>query len=349
MDITSRDNLVVKVYVIGYSERGESIFIVFLDKGDNNKLLYSIVIDSFKYKGEHKTLDIMDNYGLKDRKVDMLVWSHPDYDHTYGLNEILNSYCCEETMVILPYDLNGAAWNKVNYNKEDKHLVDTILGLTKRKFLSHETISVIKDEPQPVKHLTFCDSFGNLGVQIDALSPHGSKINYKLENNVMIHKNDLSISLLISIGNKEARHKLLFLADTENDEIDMLYPIAFKQPLFTKIPHHSSSTSDHLSVMIKTSDSFPTRKPVLACTTIYKRQGLPEPDVVKQYKECFHQLDWTGTSKSQQKNYGYVEYTFDIYDKQSVEVKHHGHASVINDATMDEIKRTFVKKKVNSN
>lgn len=338
----------VKVYVIGYSERGESILIVFLDKGDNNKLLYSIVIDSFKYKGVHKTLDIMERYGLKDRKVDMLVWSHPDYDHTYGLNEILNYYCSEDTIVILPYDLNGAAWNKVNYNKEDKHLIDTVLGLTKRKFLSHETISVIKDESQPVKHLSFSDAFGNLDVQIDALSPHGSKINYKLEKNATIHKNDLSISLQISIGNKDGRHKLLFLADTENDEIDMLNPEAFDQPLLTKLPHHSSSSSDHLPVRFKMRDTFASRKPVLACTTIFKRQGLPEPDMVKQYRECFCQLDWTGTSKSSQKNYGYVEYTFDIYDKQSVEVKHHGHASVINNATMDEINKVFVRKKVNS-
>ena len=57
--ISSRNNLIVKVFVIGYSLRGESILILFLDKGSDNKVLYAMVIDSFKYKSENKTLDIM--------------------------------------------------------------------------------------------------------------------------------------------------------------------------------------------------------------------------------------------------------------------------------------------------
>lgn len=40
--------LIVKVFVIGYRERGESIVILFLE---GNNVLYSIVIDSYKPKG----------------------------------------------------------------------------------------------------------------------------------------------------------------------------------------------------------------------------------------------------------------------------------------------------------
>ena len=112
--ISSRDNLIVKVYIIGYSLRGESILILFLDKGDNLKVLYSIVIDSFKYKGEHKTLDIMDDYNLKVLKLNMLIWSHPDFDHTLGLKEIIQNYCDENTQVVLPYGMTGDDWNKRN-------------------------------------------------------------------------------------------------------------------------------------------------------------------------------------------------------------------------------------------
>lgn len=75
MGISDRSNLLVLVYVIGYSERGESILILFVDKGDDNRVLYSLVIDSFKYKGIHKTIELMDQYGIKDKKLNMLIWS----------------------------------------------------------------------------------------------------------------------------------------------------------------------------------------------------------------------------------------------------------------------------------
>ena len=70
-------------------------------------------IDSFKYKGEHRTISILDDYGIKETKLDMLVWSHPDIDHSFGMLDLLNEYCGDKTRVVLPYDLNGKAWNKV--------------------------------------------------------------------------------------------------------------------------------------------------------------------------------------------------------------------------------------------
>lgn len=39
--------LIVKIFVIGYRERGESIVILFFDK---TNVVYSIVIDSYKAK-----------------------------------------------------------------------------------------------------------------------------------------------------------------------------------------------------------------------------------------------------------------------------------------------------------
>ena len=72
MNISDRRNLVVKVYVIGYSNRGESICILFLDAGYNNKVLYSIVIDCFKYKGENKTIDILGQWGISKNNDKLL-------------------------------------------------------------------------------------------------------------------------------------------------------------------------------------------------------------------------------------------------------------------------------------
>ena len=201
INISDRRNLLIKVYVIGYPNRGESICILFLDAGYDNKVLYSIVIDSFKYKGLNETLEILKQWGIDKEKLNMLVWSHPDYDHTYGINEIINKFCNENTMVILPYDLNGELWNKVKYNREDKNIDQNILKLTRRKYKSHETACVPEKMFVPFKNLVFNDLIGDLSTTIQAVSPHGSRINYLLESHSEIHKNDLSLCLQIDIGN----------------------------------------------------------------------------------------------------------------------------------------------------
>lgn len=339
--ISSRSNLIVKVFVIGYSLRGESIMILFLDQGNDNKVLYSIVIDSFKYKREHKILDFMDEYNLNEQKLNMLVWSHPDYDHTYGLNEIIRKYCNENTQVVLPYGMTGEDWNKISFNREDKKLVKSVEELTKRRKLSFESASVSQGGINSLNQLVLRDYFGILEIGFATLSPHSSKINYLRQNQQEIKKNSFSISMLIQIGNG-AKYNLLFLADTENEEIDMMYSQALERPLLVKIPHHTSSTSNHLPERI--SEINTDNKPLLACTTIYKFHKLPEPELLQLYKDLFIQTDWTGTSNSKNINYGCIEYSFDLYDKRCVEVSHHGHASIVDDNCMEKINNTFKKK-----
>lgn len=339
--ISDRSNLIFRVYVIGYSVRGESILILFADKGEEDRIIYSIVIDSFKYKGEHKTLDIMNEYNLKEKKLDMLIWSHPDYDHTYGLNEIINNYCSENTQVVLPYDLNGKAWNKVDYNKEDKNLVDKILKLTERKYKSHDTANASDYLYHPLVDITLEDGLGILPISVWALSPHSTRINYLLEKHATMHKNDLSISLMVGIG-KDNANKFLFFADVENDDVDLFYPQAFEEPHFVKIPHHGSSSSDLLPKKLVCP---PTKLPV-ACVTIYKSQKLPEIEVLQKYCSIFQQVDCTGRSNAKTVNYGYAQYDFDLYDTQQVSVKHYGHAKTVDSQYLKDLGK-LIPQKVN--
>ena len=337
ISISDRRNLLIKVYVIGYSNRGESICILFLDAGYDNKVLYSIVIDSFKYKGLNETVEILNQCGIDKEKLNMLVWSHPDYDHTYGINEIINKFCNENTMVILPYDLNGEVWNNVKYNREDKNIVQNILKLTRRKYKSHETTCVPEKMFVPFKNLVFNDLIGDLSATIQAVSPHGSRINYLLESHSEIHKNDLSLCLQIDIGN-EYKYSLVFLSDIENDGIEMLYPKCYESPVFIKIPHHASSTSNKFCNMISSLEE----KPYIACTTIYKSQKLPEKELLKEYRKNVRQVDCTGFSRSGKQNYGLIEYTFDFYNDFKITVQHEGHASIVDDTFLEKI--TYKKK-----
>lgn len=298
-----------------------------------------MVVDSFKYKKEHKTIDIMDKYNLKENKLDMLVWSHPDYDHTYGLTDILHYYCSDKTTVILPYDLNGEAWNKIDYNKEDKKLVSKILQLTERKFKSHDTATASDYLYHPLIEITLEDGVGKLPIRLWALSPHSSRINYLLETHALMHKNDLSITLMVGIG-KDNANKFLFFSDTEKDDVELLYDQAFDKPQFVKIPHHGSSSTDNLPQKIV----CPPSKLPIACTTIYKAQKLPEVDVLKMYCAKFQQVDCTGRSNAKTMNYGYAQYDFDLYDTQCVTVKHYGHAKTVDLQYLNDLSKLIPQK-----
>lgn len=340
MLISDRRNLIIKVYVIGYPNKGESICVFFLDAGYDNKVLYSIVIDCFKYKGINKTIEILEQWGIsKDKdKLNMLIWSHPDYDHTFGLDTVIYNCCDENTQVILPYDLNGKVWNKINYNKDDKKIVEKILGLTKRRYLSHETACVPKNSYVRFDQLDFNDLLGVLYADVYAISPHGARINYLLETNKEIHKNDLSTGICIDVGN-EYKYRFVFLSDMENEDIKQLYSKSYEDPVFIKIPHHTSSTSDKYLDLISCLDE----KPYIACTTIYKSQKLPEKNLLTEYRNHVQQADCTGFSKNKNQNYGYVEYTFDFYNENTIKVNHEGHARIVNDEFLSTIKHKKTK------
>lgn len=322
--ISNRRNLLVKVFVFGYPLRGESILVLFVDK-QNNKVLYSIVIDSFKYRGVNKTVDIMSSIGLEKQKIDMLIWSHPDYDHTYGIDSILNNYCDADTMVVLPLNINGKDWHKVSYNRDDKKIMQDIINLTKGKKFSHETISVCRC-PQGIIEIVFFDDLEDLPVKISALSPHGRLVNGYLNGSPKkIHKNALSLSIMIEVG----EHKFLFMSDIENAEISEINSKFVKDPVFIKIPHHTSKTSILLlKKIIESSDE----RPYISCTTVYRRHKLPEEELLGYYKGISYQVDCTGFAVGNEKVFGYIEYTFDLYDEKVIYVSHKGHSKIVDNS-----------------
>lgn len=89
-NVSTCENLLIIIFVIGYKKRGESIVVLFLDKSSNT-VIYSIIIDSFKYCNINKTIEILNSYNIES--IDILCWSHPDLDHTWGIDELLKVYC----------------------------------------------------------------------------------------------------------------------------------------------------------------------------------------------------------------------------------------------------------------
>jgi beta-lactamase superfamily II metal-dependent hydrolase len=96
MPITEKDEM--KLKIIGYKRQGESILLTIGNKVNGfNK--FAGVIDCFKTTSNFITKKLLDDYGIN--KLDFICWTHPDWDHTYGLSSLLK-YINNNTVFILP-------------------------------------------------------------------------------------------------------------------------------------------------------------------------------------------------------------------------------------------------------
>lgn len=223
--VDDKDALVVRVHVIGYKSMGESILITLWDT-KLKKAHYSVVIDIFERKDSNRilvnrTFDLLDAYGYgTDRKVEMVCWSHPDDDHSRGLDKLLNDYCDGNTRIFVPYFYHDQDFSKVRQNKKDKDFLITILNLNSQRKLSCNPTSVPESEASGMETLEiFSAQMGMeekpVVVRFEALSPTGSVLTEKVLNRGNLGKNELAIVVVMTIGEE----KLVFGSDIMNEEI----------------------------------------------------------------------------------------------------------------------------------
>ena len=93
-------NLYLEVYLLGYPGQGESILFLIKTIEDKDVILYSGVIDSYENNGTNKTIELLECLNIK--KLNFLCWTHPDIDHSLGIDTILQRYTNKETRVVLP-------------------------------------------------------------------------------------------------------------------------------------------------------------------------------------------------------------------------------------------------------
>lgn len=313
INVSACKNLLIKVFIIGYKKRGESIVILFTDKSTNN-VIYSIVIDSFKHNNVNKTIDILNLYGINS--INMLCWSHPDLDHTWGIDELLKSYCEDKTKIILPFALSDPSFNSYKHNKRDKEYLEYIFSLNKISQQTCISSSVAPNEFSRIDSLNIMDAVDKISVTIDTLSPHSTYVNYLITTKGKIDKNQLSTVLFITVNS----YKFVFCSDIENDAIRNLNKSAFNNPILIKIPHHGSPTSDEILSIMDTSLAN-----TIGCSTVYHRHKLPNTSIMNRYSGCCAQVDCTGTNATNL--FGIVEYSFDLFEYMTCDVIYHGHAS----------------------
>lgn len=306
-------NLVINIHVVGYNYMGESIVVVFIEKSTGD-VIYSIVIDSFCRKNLHITYDLLESYKID--KIDMLCWSHPDYDHSLGLDMIIGRFCDEHTKILVPFGIHDSQFNSIKHSKREHEYITKIINIKNISPKSFNPISVVAEERTGIETLKVTAPGEELRIKIEALSPITSLFSNKMYEGKKIDKNNLSIVLSLSLGD----NIFIFGSDILNYEIQYICKDKLRNPVFIKIPHHASDTADALldHIILDKDSSY-------VCSTTFNTHHLPDGEVMNKYSDRCTRVDWTGRGNSHK--FGVVNYNFDIYDTHQVKVSHSGNAS----------------------
>lgn len=315
--ISDCKKLLVELYVIGYSECGESIVMLFVD-GSNKAVLYSVVIDSYQLSdGTFKTDEILVNRGVSH--IDVLCWSHPDTDHTKGIVGLVEKYCDKSSIIIIPDFMYGLNDDPIDYNENDAQIIQQLFLLNNRLQKAVRPTGANSNCTGDAFSVCFSDEVNEIMVDFIAIAPHKDYLVENKREGIKIHKNYLSICLLINVG----PYKFVFTGDLEERTINHIVKYPFEFPLFLKIPHHCSINAGNLF------DILQLRKSSMSCTTTYNSKGLPNKAMLDTYRQKCTYVHSTGYHPDKPDGFGIVEYNCNLFDKHEIHIKCHGHAQKI--------------------
>lgn len=299
ISVSSTKNLRMLFYLIGYRSQGESVVILFVDTIDGS-VKYSIVNDCYVYEHENLTCQILNKHSVKP--LTLLCWTHPDLDHSVGLYDVINDFCTEDTLVILPEYFHNRDTDvvKVN-NKDEKNVLDKIFSLntTGKPTLTHIAVSRNFHE---IDRVTFAGiDETTLDISVDALTPHSDALSRAFyQHKKFTLKNDVSISTILNVDN----YYIYLGGDVTEQMIMDTPPGILKQCRFVKVPHHGSNTAAALlDYLPDTIDS--------ACFTT-KTKNLPVQDVVDDYKDISQYIAATGSKDRRDHQHGIILYEYDF-------------------------------------
>lgn len=294
-----REKLIVETFLIGYRNEGESIvFIIYVD----DDAFYTGVIDCYEYNSLNKTAEILSENGIEE--LDFICWTHPDEDHSIGMDILIEKYASEKTEIYLPGYINGEEYS---YNKRIKNTFDKINQTVKSRKVKKYRVSDISDY-KVLDHKNF--NYGGIEgyeFSIFSISPD-SQILRSNNFNDTFKKNDYSIGLILNLG----EFNFLFASDIENRTINKMKDFYLPEIIdYIKVPHHASSSSDSLLKYLNYEN-----KCELACTTVFKKSKLPDKNIIEKYKDYAREFYSTGKlGTSDTEDYGIINVKCDIINK----------------------------------
>lgn len=282
--IIIKESLYIDIYLVGYKQEGESIiFIIYVD----DTIDYVGVIDSYEIKGVNKTLDILNE--LKIKIINLLCWTHPDKDHSLGIDKLLE-LTDKTSKIVIPSGLE----------RIEKQLKSNILDSynkinAKSKKVNNYSVLPIAQDQKLDRCILYKYNDGDLvdyEFKMIALAPHSSIIQKRhVSSAEKIKVNDYSIAFYIELG----PCTFLFGGDIEDNCLEKLdiydLPESYE---YVKIPHHASKTSELIFETIFDEETDNT----IACTTTMAKSYLPDEYMIRRYKTNTQEVYCTDNSMS---------------------------------------------------
>lgn len=308
------ESLTLDVFIIGYKTQGESIVLVIKTDG---KIHYTCVIDCYEENKINKTIQLLEN--LKIKHVDIICWSHPDVDHSYGIDNIILNYANKKTTVVIPEDL-GSYRENIDYSERVRstfELIDNNCSIRSPSFYVMSASDV-----KPIVNISYIIGEKNYPFFINSVSPSSQLVRNRAQK-LKPKKNDYSIAFHIKVG----KFDLFFGSDIENITVNQIKS-RFREYILSsfdllKVPHHTSHYSKNFLSLLDTS-----KKSDISCSTVF-RNKLPDPKLIQEYQLYTKNFLCTGYVESQYDtfDYGCIHINYDILQEKRFIKKLHGNAN----------------------
>lgn len=313
--VSNFENLEVHFFVIGYKNLGESCLVLYVDKGKSDKVIFSMVIDSYVQNKKNITRKLLKKYNVEN--IDIVCWTHPHHDHSLGLDDLIKEFGSEKIVFIRPDFYYGNPERGLLKNECNK-TIDIFSNILK---------TVHKDNLIPIKSLggsnnTFLidliseDDGKMKESDLYFLTPNISNLDWKaIYKEAYSNPNDLSVSFVLSLDG----YMFYFGGDVENCNINGCNKKLLGDVRWVKVPHHCSDSSDDLVYFLGNSVDY-------AASTVFYKHNLPNEMVQKMYANKTT-LFMTQKRMNDEKKFGVVEFIYKFgIDGITVDVSTYGNA-----------------------
>lgn len=311
--ISSFDNLIISLFVIGYKDVGEAIVVLFRDKtNDDEKVVLSMVIDSYETEQLKLVHDVLEKYNVQ--KLDFICWTHPHCDHSVGIDKLVEKMFHDDIVIFSPkfyypnltsdilkgesqktIDIFNNIWKLVDKHPNIKEIWRTISA--NGDYTTIYPMCIDSADDIEYKELFFC-----------FLTPIGCRTDmFVNKGNEFSKPNELSVSFIMSIDD----YDFYFGGDTENEHVKGIDGDIVKNMRWIKVPHHCSLGAQYIANNLGPRFDY-------AASTVFKLSGLPNIDVQNVYAKAgslhMTQLEEQGDYHL---NYEYGIIQYDYYFKKN--------------------------------
>ena len=323
--VSSFENLIVSIFVVGYKNIGESIVVLFRDvHNGRDQVIMSMVIDCYERDGLNLVRKILSKYHVE--KLDFVCWTHPHYDHSPGLDSLVKDMFHDNIVIFSPKFYYGNLMADIL--KSECLKTPEIFKNTWELVKNHpnfaeiwRTISANGDATNPYQmQLLTEDGVCCKDVCLFFLTPIGARTDmYAMEGNQFNKPNELSVSFVLSIDG----YDFFFGGDTENEHANSISNDIVQGMRWIKVPHHCSLGAKSIADRLGPKFDY-------AASTVFKSSSLPKEEVQKIYAKAgtlhMTQLEETDNYKLQQE-YGIIQYDYHFANRETtVDISTYGNA-----------------------